>query len=73
MVIVLLCQFMMITALPVYDERYIKTKIRTCLDKVSTHFRGLYEPEDDVEYESFTIVLCIPYLSMKTNTICSDI
>ena len=44
------------SALPVYDDRYIKTKIRTYLDKVSTHFRGLYVPEDDVEYESFTII-----------------
>ena len=27
-------------ALPVYDGRYIKTKIRTYVDKISTNFRG---------------------------------
>ena len=50
---------MMITTLSVYDDRYIKTKIRTYLDKVSTHFRGLYVREDDVEYESFTIIFYV--------------
>ena len=25
----------------VYDDRYVKTKIRTCSDKVYTNFRGL--------------------------------
>ena len=43
-------------ALPVYDNRYIKTKITTCGDKVYTHFRGLNLPEDDKEYKSFTVI-----------------
>ena len=33
-------------ALPVYDDRYIKTKIRTYGDEVYTNFRGLNVPED---------------------------
>ena len=37
----------------VYDDRYIKTKIRTYGDKVCTNFRGLNVPEDNIEYESF--------------------
>ena len=41
-------------ALPVYNVRYIKTKIRTYGDKVCTNFRGLNVPEDGVECESFT-------------------
>ena len=41
-------------ALPVYDDRYIKTKIITHGDKVDTNFCGLNVPENDVEYESFT-------------------
>ena len=41
-------------ALPVYDDRYIKTKIITHGDKVYTNFCGLNVPENDVEYESFT-------------------
>ena len=43
-------------ALPVDDNRYIKTKIRTYVDKVYINFRGLNVPEDNVECESFTII-----------------
>ena len=39
----------LLNALPVYDERYIKNKIRTYGDKVYTNFRGLNVPEDDIE------------------------
>ena len=42
--------------LPVYDERYIKTKIRTYGDKVYTNFLDLNMPEDDIESESFTVI-----------------
>ena len=42
--------------LPVYDDRYIKTKIRTYGDKVYTNFRGLNVPEDDIECESFPVI-----------------
>ena len=41
-----------LNALPVYDDRYIKTKIRTFGDKVC----GLNVPEDDIECESFTVI-----------------
>ena len=43
-----------LNALPVYDDRYIKTKIRTYDDKVYTNFRGLNMPEDDIQCDSFT-------------------
>ena len=36
-------------ALPIYDDRYIKTKIRKFSDKVYTNFGGLNVPEDDIE------------------------
>ena len=39
-----------------YDDRYIKTKIRTYGDKVYTYFRGLNVPDDDIECESFTVI-----------------
>ena len=45
-----------LNALLVHDNRYIKIKIRTCGDKVYTDFRGLHVPEDDIEYESFTVI-----------------
>ena len=40
--------------LPVYDDRYIKTKITTYEDKVYTAFHGLNVPKDDIECESFS-------------------
>ena len=45
-----------LNALPVYNDRYIKTIIRTCGDKVYTYFRGLNVPEDDKKCESFTVI-----------------
>ena len=45
-----------LNALPVYDDRYIKSKIRTYGDKVYINFRGLRTPEDDIECESFTLI-----------------
>ena len=43
-----------LNALPVYDKRYIKNKIRIYGDKVFTSFRGLNAPKGCVERESFT-------------------
>ena len=45
-----------LNALQVYDDRYIKTKIRTFGDKVYANFRGSNVPEDDMECESFTAI-----------------
>ena len=42
-----------LNALPVYDDKYIKTKLRTYGDRFSTNFRGLNVPEDDIEREPF--------------------
>ena len=54
-------------ALPVYDDRYIKTKIRTHnSDKVYTNFHGLNVPEDHIECESFTVI-SIDYLLLHEN------
>ena len=50
-----------LSALLVYYDRYIKTKIRTNSDNVHTNFRGLNVPEDDIECESFTVI-SIDYL-----------
>ena len=38
------------------DHRHIKTKIRTYGVKFYTKFRGLNEPEDDIECESFKVI-----------------
>ena len=45
-----------LNALPVYDDRYIKTKIRTYGYKVYTNLRCLNVPEDNIEWESFTVI-----------------
>ena len=42
--------------MPVFDDRYIKTKIRTYGDKIYANFRGLTVPEDDVEGKSFEVI-----------------
>ena len=45
-----------LNALPVYDDRYIKTKLRTYGDKVYTNFRGLNVPGGYIECELFTVI-----------------
>ena len=45
-----------LNALPVYDDRYIKTTIRTYGDKAYTNFRGLNVREDHIECETFTVI-----------------
>ena len=55
-----------LNVLPVYDDRYIKTKIRTYGNKAFTNFRGLNVPEDDIECESFTVI-SIGFLLVNEN------
>ena len=62
-----------LNAFPVYDYRYIKTKIRTYGDKVYTNFRGLNLPEDDTEFESFTIISIDFLFVYKKNITCKYI
>ena len=52
-----------LSALPIYDNRYIKTKIRTHGDKVYTNLCGLNVPEF---LQSFLLILS---LFMRTNII----
>ena len=45
-----------LNALPVYDGRCMKAKIRTYGNKFYTNFRGLNLPRECVEYKSFAII-----------------
>ena len=45
-----------LNTLPVYGDRYIKTKIRTYGNKVCTNFRGLNVPDDDTKCECLTVI-----------------
>ena len=45
-----------LNTLPVYDDRYIKTKITTFGDKFYTNIRDLDVSEGDIECESFTVI-----------------
>ena len=45
-----------LNALPVYYDRYIKTKIKIYGDKINTNFRGLNESKDDIKCKSFTAI-----------------
>ena len=49
-------------ALLVYDDRYIKTKIRAYGDKIYNNICGLDVPENDIEYEPFTVISIDPLL-----------
>ena len=51
-----------LNALPVYDDRYIKTKIRKYDYKVYTNFHGLNVPEGNIECESLTVTYILVYL-----------
>ena len=44
-----------LNASPVYDDRYIKSKIRTYGDKVYINFRGLNLLDEYIECKSFTV------------------
>ena len=44
-----------LNAQPVYDDRYIKIKIRTYGDNIYTNFSGSNVPEDDIDFESFIV------------------
>ena len=55
-------------ALPVCDDRYIKTKKRIYRYKVYTNFCGLNVSQDDIECQSITIISIIFFcLFMKPN------
>ena len=54
-----------LNALTVYDNRYIKTKIRTYGDKVCTNFSGLNVPDNDVECELFIDSLLVNSILVK--------
>ena len=45
-----------LSALQLYDDRYIKNKRRAYGGKVYTNFSGLNVPEDDIRCESFTAI-----------------
>ena len=45
-----------LNALPVYDDRYIKGKIRAFGDEFYANFRGLNVPEEDIDCESFIVI-----------------
>ena len=53
-------------ALPVYNNKYIKTKQRKYGDSVCTNFRGLNMLEDGLEFKYFTTIFIVLYLFTKT-------
>ena len=58
-----------LNALPVYDNRYIETKISTYGDNVYFNFPGLNMSEDDTECEYFIVTSIGFYMFTKTNII----
>ena len=62
-----------LNALPVYDNSYIKTKIRPFGDKVYINFHGLNVPEDNIECESFTVISIVSLLVYNKKYFCNYI
>ena len=62
-----------LNALPVYDDKYIKNKTRTHGVKFYTKLRGLNVPEDDIEWETFTIIFTDSLLVYEKNITCKYI
>ena len=61
-------------SIPAYDDRYIKTKLRTYGNKIYTNFRGLNVLKHDIECESFTVIfLLILSLYVAANITCKYI
>ena len=62
-----------LNALPKYNDRYIKSKIKTYGDKVYNTFGSLNVSVDDIECESFTVISIDFLLFNKKNIICEYI
>ena len=45
---------------PIYDERYIKAKVKTFSEVINTLFTGNYIPKEKIEY------VCIPVISVDS-------
>ena len=61
-----------LSALPVYDERFINTEIGKNGDNVYSIFFSLYVLEDGIECESLTII-SIDYLLVYENNYCLQV
>ena len=57
-----------LNALPVYDDRCIKSKIRTYHHQLHTNIRGLNVSEDVIECDWFTII-SISFLLVYENSV----
>ena len=45
-----------LTAFPVHDDKYIKSKIKTNSKKINTHFYDLIVPEDGIKCNCMTMI-----------------
>ena len=54
-----------LNTLPIYGDRYVKTKIRTYGSKVYTNFPGLNILEDEIECKSFTFISIDSFLAYE--------
>ena len=60
-----------LNALPIYDDRYIKTKLRTYSNKVYINFCDLNVPENGIELKSS--VISIDFLLASKNKYCLQV
>ena len=57
------------------NDKYIKTKIKSCGDKVNTDFQGKKVPKENVSYKCFSLIvfesvksIILKYFWKNTNT-----
>ena len=60
-------KMVILNALQVYNDRYIKTKIKTYGDKVYNNFRVSNAPKDDVECKFFKVISIDSLLVYENN------
>ena len=60
-------KIVILNALQVYNDRYIKTKIKTYGDKVYNNFRVSNAPKDDIECKFFKVISIDSLLVYENN------
>ena len=50
---------------PVYGDKYIKTKIRTCKDKVNTNFQIKKVPKENTSYKCLSLIMLHSVVKVK--------
>ena len=65
--IILKCKNVKFHSQPIYDDKYIKTKVKTFNDMINTRFSGDEIPKERVHYVCITLICIDSVLSIDKN------